>query len=80
MTYNQVEAEFMECVDKGVVKVNHSTDRDAYSYDCNYSCIYFDSSPKCPLRSSTNRWCKNDGKYRRQLLTKLHQLHPELFI
>lgn len=79
MTYNQVEAGFMECVDKGVIKIS-STDNNTYRYDCNYSCVSFNSSPKCPSRLSTKRWCKNDGRYRKQLLTKLHQLHPELFI
>ena len=80
MTYTQVEAGFMECVDKGVVRIKYDTSNNTYSYDCNCSCVYFNSTPKCPSALSTKRWYKNDGRYRKKLLNKLHQLHPELFI
>lgn len=80
MTYDQVEADFVQCIDKDVVRITYNTSNNTYSYDCNYSCVYFNNNPKCSFGSSTARWCRNDGKHRKRLLSKAHQLHPELFI
>lgn len=80
MTYEEIESEFIECLDKGVVKIEYDTVNNTHDYGCNYSCTYHDNIPKCMLRPDTDRWCINDGKYRKLLLSKIYQLHPELFI
>ena len=79
MTYGAIEAEFLDCVDKGLITITSDNDGITY-YRCTHSCRVSSNRPTCPLSDHDDRWCKHDGKYSRELLSICHKKYPELFI
>ena len=79
MTYRAIEAEFLDCVDKGLITITSDND-DITSYHCTHSCGASGNRPTCPIGRHNDRWCMHDGPYKKKLLSACHKKYPELFI
>ena len=77
MTYEAIEAEFLDCVDKGIVTIIYDS---KFIYTCTCSCHGAKFLPACPLSDHDDPWCKHDGNYAKELLSACHKKYPELFI
>ena len=77
MTYEAIEAEFLDCVDKGIVTIIYDS---KFIYTCTCSCHGAKFLPACPLSDHDDRWCKHGGEHYKNLLAKVYQTRPELFI